>query len=147
MLEAFPSGTITEGTPAAYAGVVEGCSLEAVRLACDDFASGRIEGRDKRWVPSGAEFAERVRLMDVAIARRDGTALPAEPLTVYRIGAEPPAGFVPLGPLEIDHGHGRIDMRRLSHADKEFVLDHKRLPSPAETKKLTVLPRLQRMQG
>ncbi len=144
MLEAFPSGAITDGTPAAYADAVAECSNEAVTLACEDFASGRIDGRDKRWAPSGAEFAERVRLMDMAIARRDDTALPAEPLTVYRLGTEPPAGFVPLGPLEIDHGHGRIDMRRLSHADKEYVLTHHRLPPAKADKRIGVTPRLQR---
>lgn len=143
MLEAFPSGAITEDTPLAYADAVAECSIEAVKLACHDFASGRVEGRDKRWVPSGAEFAERVRLMDKAIARRDGTAPAIEETKVYRIGESPPAGYVPLGPVSVDFGHGRIDMKALSHKDKEYVLQHQRMPEP-ETKRVGFTPKLQR---
>lgn len=145
MLEAWPSGNVTSGTDAAYASAVENESREAVKVACAEFAAGTLD-RDHRFAPTGAEFAQRVRLIETAIAYRDRTAPPAPKLVSYPIGGEPPPGYVPLGPLEADFGHGRIDMRGLDHRTKEYILQHHRLP-PADTKRIGVQPRLQRMSG
>lgn len=143
MLEAFPSGAYTAGTPTAYADTVEDCSGEAVGLACADFAAGRVPERDQRWAPTAAEFAERARLMDRAIARRDGTAPAIEETKVYRIGESPPEGYVPLGPIEADFGHGRLNLRGLTHAQKEEALRTQRMPE-TEPKRVGFTPKLQR---
>jgi hypothetical protein len=52
-------------------------------------------------------------------------------LISYRIGEPPPPGTVALGPIEVDFGNGRIDMRSMTPAEKETVLANKGAPDPA----------------
>ncbi len=64
---------------------------------------------------------------------------------VVPIGRPMPDGFTSDGLLEVDFGDGgRIDMRELSPKDKEYVMQHKRLPPAKADKRIGVTPRLQR---
>lgn len=146
LLRGYPSlaSSITRGVIDSYVSAVDGYSVTALRNACERYRTGDVEGYDRRWPPNAAELATMARMFD-ELAKRDTERAPK--LVVYPIGGEPPPGHVPLGPIEVNFGHGRIDMRGLDHKTKEFVMQHKRLPEPAETKQIGVVPRLQRMAG
>jgi hypothetical protein len=153
MLEAWPSGNVTSGTDAAYAATVENESLEAVTVACAEFSAGTLD-RDHRFAPTGAEFAQRVRLIETAIDYRDrrraiaaGDIIEPPKLVSYPMGGEPPPGYVAMGPIEVSFdGGARIDMREMTPRQREYVMEHKRRP-PSDAKHLGVQPRLQRMGG
>jgi hypothetical protein len=141
LLRGFPSSaaSVSRGLIDSYVSILGTYSIKSVRQACDRYAHGQVERADDRFAPSAAELAQMARMFDEI-------AKPAlvEQLVVYPIGGEPPPGHVPLGPLEIDHGHGRIDMRGMDHRTKEFVLKHHRLPEPGETKRVGFTPKFQR---
>jgi hypothetical protein len=144
LLRGYPSlaSSITRGTIDSYVSAVDGYSVSALRNACDRYGTGDVEGYDRRWPPNAAELATLARMYDTIEKR---SFEPAPKLVSYPIGGQPPAGHVPLGPDEVNFGHGRINMRGLDHRTKEFVLRHKRLPEPEETKQIGVVPKLQRM--
>lgn len=136
------ASSITEGTVDSFLSATSGYSISALRAACERYSTGDVDGHDRRFPPNAGELAAMARMFDDIEKRR---AAPAEALVAYPIGAEPPAGYVPLGPLEIDHGYGRINLRGLDHPTKEFVMVNKRLPAPEEAKRIGVVPKLQRM--
>lgn len=147
LLRGYPSlaSSITRGTIDSYVAAAGGYSVSALRDACERYRSGDVEGYDRRWPPNAAEVATLARMYDT-IEKRDTE--PAPKLVSYPMGGEPPAGYAPLGPLEADFGHGRINMRGLDHKAKEYVMQHHRLP-PArpDAKHIGVTPRLKSMGG
>ena len=146
LFASFPNlaSTATVATRDAYAAAVSTFSVEAVKRACERFSTGDVEGVDRHYGPSAAELAAMARMFQQIKDRQD---VPAERLISVPIGRPMPEGYVPLGPIEVDFGHGRIDMRQLDHQAKEFVLKHKRLPDPEERKQVGVQPRLQSMRS
>jgi hypothetical protein len=130
--------TMTKESVDAYCRQVADNSLEAVQSAAALLGGGKATGQDKRFVPSAAELAEQARAFDEIIARRDE---PAPQLVSYPIGAQPPDGYVALGPIEVDFGSRRIDMRNMSPEEKEAVFENRGLPQA----KPGLLPNLKRM--
>jgi hypothetical protein len=126
MLEAFPASPVTDSTLGLYASKVEGCSVEAVGRAANEYGNGRVPDQSNRWAPSPLEFANRARLIDDGLtflaARGEGHGK----LVSYRIGEAPPEGMVPLGPTRVDFGSRAINLEGMSHAEKEEVLRLKR---------------------
>lgn len=146
LLRGYPSlaSSISRGTIESYIIAVADYSSTALADACDRFRIGDVDGYDRRFPPNTAELATMARMYDTIEKREAG--VPAEKLKVYPIGAPVPDGYVPLGPIEVDAGHGRIDMRGLSHADKEFVLQHHRLPPKKQDdqQQIGFVPKFQR---
>lgn len=146
LFASFPNlaSTATAATRDAYVAAVSAFSVESVKRACERFATGDVEGVDRHYGPSAAELASMARMFQSIRDRQDA---PAEHVISVPIGRPLPPGYVPLGPIEVDFGHGRIDMRKLDHKAKEFVLKHQRLPDPEERKQVGVQPRLQSMRS
>lgn len=86
MLEGFTTSPVTADTVRVYAKVVEACSLEAVKMAADEFAAGLAPNMAVHRPPTSAEFAARVRLIDDALSMRkalgERPALPPPPKLV-----------------------------------------------------------------
>lgn len=113
----------------AYVKALEPYSAKAVRQAVDRLVDGQVQ-RNNEFMPMAPEVAIQARMFHEIEQRLTGD--PAEKLVSYPIGAPVPEGYVPLGPLEVDAGHGKIDLRGLNHKDKEYVLTHHRLPPRKE---------------
>lgn len=133
---------LTDSQTAAYLAALEGCAIEAVRDACRAFATGTVSDFNPNYGPPTApRVAMLARLLEPIKAE-------AGEIVVYPIGELPPPGFTPLGPTSIDFGHGRIDLRGLSHAEKEAILQNKgRVPDLIEGSRKAPLPSLKRMNG
>lgn len=110
---------IGAATVKAYLGAVLDQPLEALREACREFGSGTLD-RYHNAIPSAAELAARTRFIAGILARRDGE--PEADMVTYRLGEEPPAGFIALGPAEVDYGHGKINLRHMTPRQKDAVL-------------------------
>lgn len=127
----------------AYIAAVSGYSANAVRQAVDRLVGGHVQ-RNHEFMPNAPELAIQARMFHEIEQRSAGA--PAEKLVSYPMGELPPPGHVPLGPLEVDAGHGRIDLRGLSHKDKEYVLTHHRLPTRKdEQQQVGFTPKFQRV--
>jgi hypothetical protein len=148
LLASFPGSSITEATVNAYLAAVEDFSAEAVKLACRRFVAGDVPGQNKAFRPSAAELVEQVRIFVSAIRIRDAGKEERAQLVSYPIGGEPPPPMKALGPVEVDFGGGRINMRDMTPSQKEEILANKGAP-PANRKlpRDTLLPRLKRMGG
>lgn len=125
MLAGFPSSAsgITELTPAAYLMALEGYSNQAVADACKYF----LRPSSRTYPPPANELAQIAEMMSGG-AHDPDDATDMRNLTGYPIGELPPPGMVPAGQVSIDYGHGRIDMRRLSHEEQERVFKTHRAP-------------------
>jgi len=133
LMATFSGSPTTAAAIDAYLGAIAEYSDEAVTLACKRFIAGDVPGQNKSFRPSAPELVEQVRLFANAIAFREREASKRDALVAYPMGGELPVGMVPLGPLEVDFGKGRIDMREMAPAEKEFVMKHQRLPPMPDT--------------
>ncbi len=148
LLRGYPSlaSSITRGVIDSYVAAVEGYSVSSLRNACERYRTGDVEGYDRRWPPNAAELATVARMYDT-IERRE-TEPPVPKLVSYPIGGEPPPGYVAMGPVEVSFDGGpRINMRDMSPREREYVMQHKRLPPRDGDKQIGVGPKLQRMAG
>lgn len=132
LIDGWPSAKLTDSQIDIYLDAVEGCSVEAVVRSVSQFITGKVS-RNNSYLPVAAELAANAAVWDEAIATvtadRAIGSLPS--LYTYAIGDAPPDGMVPLGPTKVDFGHGLpIDMRNMSHAEKEAVLISKGAPPP-----------------
>jgi hypothetical protein len=130
MLAGFPSAQgLSQDAVDAYTRLAAAYSLEAVKQACDEFATGVLPV-DAHYPPSAAEFVSRVRFVHEVVTKRQDDR-PRE--VKYPIGGQPPAGYVPLGPISVDFGNGPIvNMRHMHPAQKEEVMRRHGLPPPDE---------------
>lgn len=144
LLEGYRSSQVTDEFIEACCRAAEPYSVEAVARACQRFADGDVPGHNSAFLFHAAQLAEQCRFFDDMLSRQ---ADAGEQLVSYPIGALPPPGTVPLGPLDADFGHGRINMRKLSPADKEFVMTNGRLPPQriGTDRPQLALPSLKRM--
>lgn len=83
-----------------YVNAVAECSVEAVALVCQRINSGQA-GLNSSYPPTPADIAERAALLDV--------------------GAKPAPGLYN-GLIEMDFGHGRVDMRGLTDWEQERII-------------------------
>lgn len=132
----------TENQIRAYIAALDGCSAEATRDACRAFVTGTVsEFKYDYGPPTAPRLATLARMLEPIKAE-------AGEIVVYPIGELPPPGFMPLGPTSVDFGHGRIDLRGLSHAEKEAILQNKgRVPDLIDGSRKAPLPSLKRMNG
>lgn len=101
LFSGYPGLQAGELTANTYLSVIDDCPAESVEAAAIEFARGEIDGRDNRFCPTSAEFAQRCRLW--ASAQRQARNIGKTPkLIPYPIGSLPPPGTKPLGPIEID---------------------------------------------
>jgi hypothetical protein len=145
MMHGFPSSQsgITGDTVSAYLLAVESIDAEAVKRACARFLGGRVPGHNNAFLPTAGEIAAEAMKLDHR----------ADLVSLHN------------GLLEMDFGHGRIDMRGLTEpeqdriielggktpdgrnfallslAEKRAALDPKALPAPNRVP----VPRIQRM--
>lgn len=158
MLDTFPAAAnLGSESVLALARSTEGYSLEAVHLACLRFANGDVPGRDNpRMPPSASELVPQVKMIDAGIKVRDGVRpeLPPAPEGFRRlptgeivvpIGVDIPEGFEPAGDVSVDFGHGNIDLRGKTRAEKEEIYRQGGLPPIKRIEGARPLPRLQRM--
>lgn len=146
LLAGFSASPVTATTIDAYLAAVDEYSAEAVTLACKRFAAGDVPGQNKAFRPSVPELVEQVRLFVSAIRIRDAGKEERAQLVSYPIGGEPPPPMKALGPVEVDFGGGRINMRDMTPTEKEAVLAEK--GAPPANKKLprdVLIPRLKRV--
>jgi hypothetical protein len=83
-----------------YVEAVEDCSAEAVATACKRIASGQA-GLNTSFPPTPADVAERARMIDAL--RKPGPELLN-------------------GLIEMDWGHGRVDMRGLTTEEQDVLI-------------------------
>ena len=146
MMRGFPSsqGSVTEGVLASYVSACEGMSTEAVHHACRRFLIGDVPGHNNAFMPTAAELSEQVKIFD-GVLRQVARSKEEQPkLIAVPIGQELPPGAVPLGPLSVDFGRGKIDMSAMTLAEKEEIIRNNGV-FPADPEK--VKPLLQRMGG
>ena len=88
----------------AYAELLEQYGAEAVKAGLDDITSGKVE-RDDRFVPNALEISRRAAMW------RD----------IFDAARTPPA---PLhnGLVEMDFGHGAVDMRGLTNEQQDTII-------------------------
>lgn len=111
MLAGFPTSqsAINEITAEAYLNAVSNCSIDAIEAACGAFLQGQVTGHNNDYPPTAPRLASlALALGDAARSLADGPRLIS-----YRIGAEPPAGTVPLGG-ETDGWRGRYKTKLIS---------------------------------
>jgi hypothetical protein len=143
MMAGFPflAGRVDRAIIDAYLAAVANNSVEAVALACRRFAEGDVPGWDAGRAPTAPQVAQQARIFDQARAYQANREA-RDRLVAYKMGELPPPGATPIGPLEVDFGNGRIDMRDMTPTDKETVLrTGKPLPREGERP----VARLQRM--
>ena len=127
LIDGWHSAKLTDSQIDAYLDELEGYSVEAVERSVSQFISGKVS-RNNSYLPVVAELSANAAAWHEAIATVTA-ALPS--LSAYAIGDALPDGMVPLGPMKVDFGHGLpIDMRNMSHAEKEAVLISKGAPPP-----------------
>lgn len=128
LLGGFPSSQsqITEAVVSSYLMAVEDYSIEALRTACKRFLSGDVPGHNNSYVPNAPELAAQTRMFESLLH-----PVPAVETVHYGIGTLPPPGYEPLGPLSVDFGHGPIDMRHMSAAEKDEIFRNKGVSKPA----------------
>lgn len=107
MLDCFPSLRPTDGFIDALVSAAEPHNLRAVVEACARFSRGQVTGHNNAWPPSAPEFAQHVAFLDGIYKTTDDS----RPLLN--------------GLVEIDFGHGRINMRGLSAEEQEQIIRHK----------------------
>ena len=131
------AGRVTAGHINSFLSATEDYTVEALQAACRDFQRGDVPGYDPAYPLTAPQLARRCETWEVALRRLNGQREP-DGIVAYPIGALPPAGTTPLGPikLEID---GRIrDVSALTHEQKEEVMRTGKLPDP-------VTPTIQRI--
>ena len=116
-----------------YVSCLAEFNVEAVAHAVRQFRMGQVEGHNNAFPPSAPALAKLTAIYNDVLLRIARAKDDSKRLVAYPMGAEPPAGTVPLGPLEVDFGKGRIDMREMAPAEKEFVMKHQRLPPMPDT--------------
>lgn len=137
MLAGFPGqSNITAATVMAYLLAVEHCSDEAIASACMAYLRHQVADHDYQFAPTAAQLGHTASMFEPREADPD-----LGDLIAYPIGADVPEGAVPLGPTSVDFGYGRIDMSRMSHAEKEETMRTKRLPGWASR------PRIKRISA
>lgn len=147
LIEGYPSlaGRATRGLIDAYVDASEHCDISALNQACKRFARGEVPGQNTAYAPTAAEVASQAAMLD---EHRKQTVV-----QLYN------------GLLDMDFGHGSVDMRGLTTPEQEMIrrnngkingknaalmsLDEKRtalraLPEP-ESDKTVPMPKLQRM--
>lgn len=124
LMNAFPASltNVTAGVISAYVEATLDCDEEAITRSINQYRDGLVDEHRGPFAPDSGTFARNVRMWTQAIAFLSGAKTERESLVAYPIGALPPPPLVPLGPIEIDHGSGRIDMRAMSHSEKEAAL-------------------------
>ena len=130
MMSGFPSsqGRVTEDVMASYLEAVEDFPVEAIGHACKRFLTGDVPGHNNGFMPTAAELSEQSKLFADVLAQIERNRQEEPKLIMVPIGEPLPEGAVPLGPISIDFGDGRIDMRGMTPAEKEAVLTSKGLP-------------------
>lgn len=125
----------------AYISAVSSYSPGAVKQAVDRLVNAEVD-RKHEYVPNAPELAQQARMFHEIEQRK--TAEPTERLVSYPIGGSPPPGYEPLGPIEVDFGHGKINLRGMTYAEKMEVYRLKRLPDRADDKRIGFAPKFQR---
>ncbi len=148
-LSGYGSATdLSEANINSYVSRLAEFNVEAVAYAVRQFGMGQVEGHNNAFPPTAPELAKLTAVYNDVLVRVAKAKDQRERLVAYPMGGEPPPGMVPLGPLEVDFGQGRIDMRNLSPADKSYVMTNKRLPPPAGADEAkVVVPFIKRMGG
>ena len=126
MLAGFHT-TVADATIDAMVRACLPFSIEAVRQTCERYAAKEVDEHDYRFPPNSPQLVGQVRFMERVLT---GVTKRSDGLVSYRMGEEPPPRAVPLGPIAVDFGHGRIDMSAMTPEEKDFVLTHKRRPDP-----------------
>lgn len=92
---------LDEGLLESYVEACADVSVEAVSLACQRIASGQA-GLNTSFPPSPADIAERASMLDAAARPR-----------------------IPLhnGLIEMDWGHGRVDLRGLTTEEQDKLIE------------------------
>lgn len=111
MLAGFPSSqsAITEATADAYLMAVSRCDIAGIEAACGAFLQGQVSGHDRVYPPTAPQLASMAQALgDAAQRLAEGPRL-----VTYRIGGEPPKGYVPLGGKE-DRWAGRSKPKQIA---------------------------------
>ena len=115
MMSGFPSSqsSITEETIRAYAFSTEDYPIEVLRLACKRFATGVVPGHNNAFMPSAAEISEECRHLEEL----------EKSIHAARIPQNPEHGMI-----NVDFGHGKIDLRDKTMAQVDEIFAIKGLP-------------------
>lgn len=128
LFAAFPASSRADDLLAVktYLTVLEPFSTEAVRRSVQQFITGKVPTHDGRFVPSAAELARNVDQWHTVLCQieENRKALP-----------------LASGIMQVDFGHGPIDMSKLSLAEQDEVLRTGRAPQ------ITIGPVAARLQA
>lgn len=111
LFDGWPNATPTADNVRAYVASLDGISLEAVSRSVDQFRAGLVD-RNNAFVPAAAELAENAREWQKAIDSRNDRGI-----------------VLHNGLLNIDYGRGKIDLRGLTAAEQDAVMDMKGVTS------------------
>lgn len=112
MLAGFPSSQsqITEATAEAYIAAVSHCTLAGVEAACAAFLAGQVGNHDNNFPPPAPKLASLAKALGDAARSLSGDG---PKLVSYRIGEQPPKGYVALGGKD-DRWRGRSQVKLIS---------------------------------
>lgn len=105
LFDGYPSASPSRETLHAYLEAVNGMSLEAVARSVKQFTSGLVERPNRDFAPSAESFSANVREWQRAIDHRAGDGLELHN-----------------GLINVDFGHGQIDMRGLTESEQDQIL-------------------------
>jgi hypothetical protein len=114
MMNGFPSSSrIKDENVEAYLVAVEDVSPDAVRRSCAQFLSGKVPDHSNAFMPTAAELSANARAWDAAIGQLTADR------ELARLGTK-----IENGLLEMDFGHGMVDMRGLSTAEQDVIINN-----------------------
>ena len=125
-------------------------SDRVVAAVIDNFAGGLVPGKDNAYPPQAPEFAAECRRMQGVLESRDMPKLRAVPDGMRTVGGgrflvvpngQPmPPGFSTIGPTSVSFGGKNLDLSEYHPAQKEWIIEHGRLPdSPDEIAEVEAL--------
>ncbi|MBP8309397.1 MAG: hypothetical protein KAY46_19135 [Burkholderiaceae bacterium] len=125
-------------------------SDRVVAAVIGNFSDGLVPGKDNAYPPQAPEFAAECRRMQGVLESRDMPKLRAVPDGMRTVGGgrflvvppgQPlPEGFRTIGPVSVSFGGKNLDLSEYHPAQKEWIIDHGRLPdSPDEIAEVEAL--------
>lgn len=149
MLDGYTMPT-TQGLVNAILRAADPYSDRVVAAVIRNFADGLVPGKDNAYPPQAPEFAAECRRLRAMLESGDTPKLRAVPDGMRTVGGgrflvvppgQPvPPGFSTIGPTSVSFGGKNLDLSHYAPAQKEWIIEHGRLPdSPDEIAEVEAL--------
>lgn len=152
LIAGYPSlaGRASTALIDAFIGATEDEPIEALKVACTDFARGEVPGHDPAYPLTAPQLAQRTRFIADLHRRLKPKDARQRPLIVaYAVGQTPPEGYEPLGPIKMEIEGIMRDTSDWTPAEKDEAMKFGRMPASrtigADPKRIGITPSLKRL--